>query len=378
MKVTPQRDYDYRTGMRTLRRIILSILLLGSVGTGIELLLLEHTEDVWQLLPLILIVLSFIALGWHASASRRASLLAVQLTMTLVTVSGFVGIWLHYRGNVEFELEMYPSLAGFQLFWEAMKGATPALAPGTMTLLGLLGLTYTYGLSASRSDETSLKQQRESGMKALKTFLFISVAALWCGALLAPPVEAQVGRSQGLIDPNIASEQQLLALPHLNATVVKGIMERRPFLAMTQLNSFLSSSLNKQQLSELYGKMFVHINLNTAADEEILLIPGLGNRMLHEFTEYRPYRAIAQFRREIGKYVNEQELARLEQYVFVPINLNTATDADILTIPGLGNRMLNEFKEYRPYRSIEQFRREIGKYVNDKEVARFERYITLN
>lgn len=213
-------------------------------------------------------------------------------------------------------------------------------------------------------------------MKAFRGFLF--VAAISCGALLALPVEAQVGRSQSLIDPNIAGEQQLLALPHLNPTIVKGIMERRPFLSMVQLNSFLNPSLNKQQLTDLYGKMFVHINLNTATDEEILLIPGLGNRMLHEFKEYRPYRALAQFRREIGKYVDDKELARFEQYVFVPINLNTATDADILTIPGMGNRMLREFKEYRPYKSIEQFRREIGKYVNDKEVARFERYVTLN
>jgi DNA uptake protein ComE-like DNA-binding protein len=76
--------------------------------------------------------------------------------------------------------------------------------------------------------------------------------------------------------------------------------------------------------------------------------------------------------------VDDKELARLEQYVFVPINLNTASDEDILSIPGLGKRMLHEFKEYRPYKSIEQFRREIGKYVNEKEVARLERYVTLN
>ena len=100
--------------------------------------------------------------------------------------------------------------------------------------------------------------------------------------------------------------------------------------------------------------------------------------MLGEFKEYRPYRALAQFRREIGKYVDDKELARLEQYVFVPINLNTASDADILSIPGMGQRMLREFKEYRPYKAIQQFRREIGKYVDDKEVARLERYVTLN
>jgi predicted DNA-binding helix-hairpin-helix protein len=87
---------------------------------------------------------------------------------------------------------------------------------------------------------------------------------------------------------------------------------------------------------------------------------------------------MAQFRREIGKYVDEKEVARLEQYVFVPINLNTASDQDILTIPGLGPRMLREFKEYRPYKQIDQFRREIGKYVDKKEVARLERFVTLD
>jgi DNA uptake protein ComE-like DNA-binding protein len=87
---------------------------------------------------------------------------------------------------------------------------------------------------------------------------------------------------------------------------------------------------------------------------------------------------MAQFRREIAKYVDNAELARLEKYVFVPVNLNTASDEDILSIPGLGQRMLHEFKEYRPYQNIEQFRREIGKYVSAKEVARFERYVTVN
>jgi len=59
------------------------------------------------------------------------------------------------------------------------------------------------------------------------------------------------------------------------------------------------------------------------------------------------------------------------------INLNTATDAQLMSIPGMGPRMLREFKEYRPYTSIEQFRREIGKYVDKAEVARFEQYITI-
>jgi DNA uptake protein ComE-like DNA-binding protein len=196
-------------------------------------------------------------------------------------------------------------------------------------------------------------------------------------SLIAVPAAAQVGRQPGMVDPNLATEQELAALPNLTPALARGIVEQRPFLGMTALNTYLSTRLSREQLTALYGKMFIHLNLNTASKEEILLIPGLGNRMVHEFEEYRPYRGLAQFRREIGKYVDDKELDRLTGYVFVPINLNTATDADILTIPGIGNRMLHEFKEYRPYDNIARFRREIGKYVNEKEVARLERYITL-
>jgi DNA uptake protein ComE-like DNA-binding protein len=188
---------------------------------------------------------------------------------------------------------------------------------------------------------------------------------------------AQVGRRQNLLDPNVASEKELLALPHLDAALVSGLVERRPFLSMSDLDAYLSQSVQRPQLTELYGRLFLALNLNTASEQEILLIPGVGKRMLGEFLEYRPYKALAQFRREIGKYVDDKELARLEQYVFVPINLNTASDEEILGIPGVGPRMLREFKEYRPYTSIQQFRREIGKYVDEKEVARLERYVTV-
>jgi DNA uptake protein ComE-like DNA-binding protein len=209
-----------------------------------------------------------------------------------------------------------------------------------------------------------------------RTFTGILVAATVLA--LTAPAAAQVGRRQDVVDPNIATEKELLALPHMNATIVKGLVGRRPFLSMTDLDAFLRPSLNDQQRTELYRRLFVALNLNTASEQEILLIPGLGKRMLREFLEYRPYRALAVFRREMGKYVDDKEVARLEQYVFVPINLNTASDEDILSIPGVGQRMLREFKEYRPYKAMEQFRREIGKYVDDKEVARLERYVTLN
>ena len=76
--------------------------------------------------------------------------------------------------------------------------------------------------------------------------------------------------------------------------------------------------------------------------------------------------------------MDDEEVARLEQYIFVPLGLNSATADDLMTIPGMTPKMVREFEEYRPYTSMEQFRREIGKYVDDDEVARLESYVTLD
>ena len=203
--------------------------------------------------------------------------------------------------------------------------------------------------------------------------------ALAAAAMAPLPASAQLGRQMGLIDPNVATEAQLVAVPHVNATVAKALIAKRPFMNIVELNTWLlTQGLTQEQLNEAYGKMFIHVNLNLSPRDEIMLIPRAGRRMAREFDEYKPYNGgYAQFRREIGKYVNEQEVAHLEQYTFIPIDLNSAPDSVLLTIPGLGPRMLGEFKEYRPYPNIEKFRREIGKYVSEKEVARLERYVTV-
>ena len=211
-------------------------------------------------------------------------------------------------------------------------------------------------------------------IKYLTLALFMAATFLWNLSTLS---EAQVGRSQ-LLNPDVASEKDLLALPHLNATLVKSIIEQRPFFAIRDLDALLAKSLNKEQRVEVYGKMFVLVNLNSAREDELLTIPGVDKRVAGEMLKQRPYRSIEQFHKAMAKTVDPKELGRVEQYVFVPINLNTASDDDILTIPGMGKRMLREFKEYRPYTNIEQFRKEIGKYVDKKEVARLERYVTLN
>ena len=205
----------------------------------------------------------------------------------------------------------------------------------------------------------------------------VSIAAISVAVSIGSVVYGQVGKGT-IVDTNTAAESDLLAMPHMTPAIVKGLLEKRPFASIVDLNVFLTSqSLTPAQLTEIYGKTFVHVNLNTGTPEEILLIPGAGKRMVREFDEYRPWKTWAQFDKEIGKYVGQAETDRLKQYVFIPVNLNTASDEDILSIPGAGQRMVREFKEYRPWKTKEQFDKEIGKYVGAKETTRLWRYVVI-
>ena len=202
----------------------------------------------------------------------------------------------------------------------------------------------------------------------------VAVAVVMSGAVTS----AQVGKSLGVVDVNTAGEQAHVAMPGMTPAIVKALVAARPFGSIVELNAFLlGQKLTQEQASAFYIKAFVHVNLNAATRDEIVLIPGAGTRMALEFAEYRPWKSWAQFDKEIGKHVDATETARLAQYAFIPVNLNTASDADILTIPGAGQRMLREFKEYRPWKTMEQFNREIGKYVDAKEVKRLARYVMI-
>lgn len=187
---------------------------------------------------------------------------------------------------------------------------------------------------------------------------------------------AQVGNNDNLLNPNLATVAELEAIPGVDASAAQAIVAARPISDALQLARVLGEK-TPEQLATIFGRLFLPLNLNTASRDEIMLIPGQSARMAHEFEEYRTYTSLEQFRREIGKYVDANEVARLEQYVFVPMDLNSATREAFLTIPGMTERMTHEFEEYRPYTGIEQFRREIGKYVDANEVARLERYITI-
>ncbi|HRX88700.1 MAG TPA: helix-hairpin-helix domain-containing protein [Steroidobacteraceae bacterium] len=126
---------------------------------------------------------------------------------------------------------------------------------------------------------------------------------------------AQDGNTNERLNPNTVELAALAGLPHMSETLSKAIVAQRPFASMAAVDALIAKSLNPTQRGELYQRLFLPIDLNTASRAEIDLIPGMTKRMAHEFEEYRPYKSLDEFRREIGKYVDATELARLESYV---------------------------------------------------------------
>jgi DNA uptake protein ComE-like DNA-binding protein len=139
------------------------------------------------------------------------------------------------------------------------------------------------------------------------------------GAESSTPAVAtgEVAAATGLIDPNSATREQVLTAPAMSEAAGEAVLAGRPYDDMLEVDRVLAQHLNEQQRDSVYTRLWRPLDLNTATADEILLIPGIGPRMRHEFEEYRPYTSIAQFRREIGKYVDDDEVARLEQYVTI-------------------------------------------------------------
>src|SRR5215475_4027755 len=143
-------------------------------------------------------------------------------------------------------------------------------------------------------------------------FFGMLALALMLLAVQASPVRAQAAK--GLIDPNTAAESDLQSLPGISPAIVKGMIERRPFKSVVELNKYLiDQKVTPEQAREFYRKAFVPINLNTGTRDEFLLIPGVGSRMSAEFMEYRPWKTWTQFDKEIGKYVGQAETDRFKQ-----------------------------------------------------------------
>lgn len=128
----------------SLRQLVLALVFLGVVGLEIELALLRHAESFSQWIPHIVLLVGLVIIVATAVYPTMMTMRLFQAMMWLFVAIGVLGLFFHYKGNVEFAVERDPTLRGFRLIWKALRGATPALAPGALSQLGLLGLIYTY------------------------------------------------------------------------------------------------------------------------------------------------------------------------------------------------------------------------------------------
>jgi hypothetical protein len=141
--------------LSVIRQWLLAALVVGLVGTGIELVLLEHYETAVQFVPLVFIALALAVLTWHRVKGDALSIRALQATMVLFLMAGVAGVGFHLRGAAEFQLEIDPSQPRWDIFKKAMRAkAPPVLAPGLMVQLGLVGLAFAYRHPALDAPET--------------------------------------------------------------------------------------------------------------------------------------------------------------------------------------------------------------------------------
>ncbi len=148
----PPTELVEPASLSALRRLLLLLLVVFMVGTATDLMLLDHHEDVWQMVPLAVLALGVASAAFAAASDGAAAVTLMRVVMALFISAGLLGLGLHFAGNSEFQRELDPGLRGWSLFVKAVTAkAPPALAPAAMIQMGLLGLLYTYRHPAVRT-----------------------------------------------------------------------------------------------------------------------------------------------------------------------------------------------------------------------------------
>jgi len=163
-------------------------------------------------------------------------------------------------------------------------------------------------------------QQEKSSMSRTPVLAVLAAAltlvasgALAARAPLLPPAGTPMATSH--LNPNTATAAQLRGNAAVGPALATAIVAGRPYARQADLMKVVAGKVTADKLPALYAAVFVPINLNTGTAEEFMTIPGMSARMVHEFEEYRPYTDMNQFNREIGKYAPPDEVARLASYV---------------------------------------------------------------
>lgn len=191
--------------------------------------------------------------------------------------------------------------------------------------------------------------ERDGAFRGGDDTLFLSVA----------PYPDAEGQAQWIATGNIVLD---LNGSDANTLAATASQTEGPYYPVVDFSGYDNNLLNAttddapvQPMLETAGSPFTLWNLNTATGDDFLTIPNMSSRMVREFEEYRPYVSILQFRREIGKYVDDATVAGYEQYVYVPVDYNASDAATLMQIPGVDEAAANALIAGRPYDSRDAF-----------------------
>ena len=255
-----------------LRRVLGALFVIGSVGLAVELVFLEHFENGWMLLPLVAIGLGVVTLGLRIVVGSRLTIQLFRGVMCVMILTGLLGAALHYQAGAEFQADMESDVVCRPVALESSPHEGPADAGAWRP--GAIGPPRSrLHLRLTRRPHRAGFDDRSPLMTRSRSLLFAStVLAI---ALFGAASRAQVG--QGILDLNAVPESTLSTLPGFTPAIAKAFVAARPFATIVEANTLpVGQKLTPDQLSTLYGKAFVHLNLNTARRQEILLIPVAG------------------------------------------------------------------------------------------------------
>lgn len=224
----------------------------------------------------------------------------------------------------------------------------------------------------------------------LASLLLLLLGVTACGASTAPTSAAStsaassVSTASTLASPTTAASEPT-ELPSAAASVAPAASTTAPTSAAAATAPAASAPASSPAASSAQASDAAEpsaaaatpkLDLNSVTEDELLsTIPDFGNRMVREFFEYRPYVSITQFRQEIGKYVDDAQVALYEQYVYVPIDINNADAATLQQLPGVDATLAEQLIAARPYDSTATFLATLAETVSPADAAVAEAYL---
>ena len=129
---------------KKLRGFLIGVAGFTLLGTPLELLILDHVNELEQWIPFVCSGVGIIAILYARYAPSVNSVKVLRWTMVAIAAASFYGVYQHFMANYNFSTEIHPSYTFLENVWSGIMGSTPLMAPGIYVLAAVLALAATY------------------------------------------------------------------------------------------------------------------------------------------------------------------------------------------------------------------------------------------